>query len=94
MSLTIGPGFSIGPGFAVSSISSTVDIAYLVVAGGGSGGGGNYGGGGGGGGGVLAGVATLTIGTTYTINVGLGGANAAAGSVGNNGKESVIGATI
>jgi hypothetical protein len=46
--------------------------SYLIVAGGGSGGGNTSGGGGGGG--VLSGTSTLSVGTTYTIVVGAGGA--------------------
>lgn len=65
--------------FAV--LNPTYSINYLVVAGGGGGGigYGGSGGNGGGAGGVLAGAASLTVGTDYTITVGAGG-NGARGS--------------
>lgn len=61
----------------------TYTISYLVVAGGGGGGNAVYGvdnGGGGGAGGFLTGTAALSLGTTYAVTVGAGGANTVQGS--------------
>lgn len=60
------------------STSLTCDV--LLVAGGGGGGDAGYGGGGGGGGVLLHTSQSLTANTNYSITVGAGGANAAAGS--------------
>jgi hypothetical protein len=61
-------------------------IDYLVVSGGG---GSSYGAGGGGG--VLASTSTLTVGTAYTVTVGLGGAAGTPGSSnGSNGVASSL----
>ena len=64
-------------------------VQYLVIAGGG-GGGGDYGGGGGAGG-YLTGTSNLTVGASYSIVIGAGGAAATAGLVpGTNGVNSTF----
>jgi hypothetical protein len=69
---------------------SNPTVTYLVVAGGGSGGG-YYVGGGGGAGGLLTGSTILTLGTTYTITVGAGGAITTGANTGANGNNSSLG---
>ena len=64
-------------GDVTTPADATADVEYLLVAGGGSGAGSR--GGGGGGGGVLAGTATLGVGT-YAAVIGAGGTSGAAGS--------------
>ncbi len=59
--------------------SSTYSIEYLTVAGGGGGGTGGGGGGGAGGSRTASGY-TLTVGSSYTVTVGAGGASATSGS--------------
>lgn len=66
-------------------------VSYLVVGGGGAGGAGDSGGSGGGGGGAggyLSGYKSITAGTTYTINVGVGGTGTT--TIGNTGGSSSI----
>lgn len=79
------------------NVINTIPVDYLVVAGGGAGTGGYAGsavpGGGGGGGGYVEGNVSLTIGTTYSIVVGAGGAYAAAAATntkGANGADSTF----
>ena len=74
--------------------STAYSIDYLVVAGGG-GGGGSGGGGGGAGGLLTASAVSMFPGTSYTITIGAGGAggpsnNAAPGSIGIAGSNSVF----
>ena len=66
----------------LSNIKQNYSAAYLVVAGGGgaAAGSASLGGGGGGAGGLLTGSSTLTIGTTYTVTVGSGGAGDTTGT--------------
>ena len=79
----------------------TFSVDYLVVAGGGSSGaaGGGGGGGGGlrtsygsvtGGGGVAESALNLTAGTSYTWNVGAGGAGVVHANIGNDGSQSTF----
>jgi len=78
-----------GRGGTIGNIS----LDYLIVAGGGSGGSGsgfNAAGGGGGAGGVLQGAVSISVGDTYTLTVGNGGATAAPFALGNNGTNSVF----
>lgn len=63
-----------GSWFTVVDNPQVYSVSYLIVAGGGPSYGTNQGCGGGGAGGVLANSAVLTIGSTYTITVGAGGA--------------------
>ena len=61
----------------------TYTISYLIVGGGGGGGNAVYAvdnGGGGGAGGFLTGTSTLSLGSTYAVTVGAGGANTVKGS--------------
>jgi len=67
-------------------------ISYLVVAGGG--GGGYSIAGGGGAGGLLAGTASLSAGTAYTITVGAGGAGSTSAPTVNSGSSSSLGAIV
>ena len=74
--------------------STAYSVDYLVVAGGG-GGGGSGGGGGGAGGLLTASAVSVSPGTSYTITIGAGGAggpsnNAAPGSIGIAGSNSVF----
>jgi len=74
------------------TVSTGPSVTYLVVAGGGGGAG--YLGGGGGAGGFLTGSTTLTLGTTYTVTVGSGGAGkSVADGNGTNGNNSIISGT-
>ena len=66
-----------------------VNARYLIVGGGGAGG---QTGGGGGGGGVLNGNTFLATSLTYTITVGLGGANTSGGQ--NGGNSSITGTSL
>jgi hypothetical protein len=86
---------AIVPTFTNVTITNPVTsflASYLVVAGGGSGGatnvGASSGGGGGGAGGALTGLTTFTVGLTYYITVGAGGAST--NLLGNNGVNSQI----
>jgi hypothetical protein len=81
-------------GFVTSPTSPS--ISYLVIAGGGGGGAGP--GGGGGAGGLLSGTLVASVGTTYTVTVGAGGAStpgtwpsASGVAEGNPGNNSVLG---
>ena len=77
-----------------AGIMGSISLDYLVVAGGGSGGSGskfNAAGGGGGAGGVLQGAVSISVGDTYALTVGNGGATAAPFALGNNGTNSVFG---
>jgi hypothetical protein len=86
---------SIVPTFTNVTITNPITsflASYLVVAGGGSGGatssGTSSGGGGGGAGGALTGLTTFTVGLTYYITVGAGGAST--NLLGNNGANSQV----
>lgn len=73
--------YEIFNGAVWQSITGAYSVNYLVVAGGGGGGVNGYASNGGGGaGGLLANVASVQPGTTYTITVGSGGAAATNGS--------------
>jgi hypothetical protein len=84
----------------VFSAAQSLTCDYLVVAGGGSGGGGYAGGGGAGGlrstvgatggGGTVESALSITSGTSYTIQVGAGGASVTTSVIGNNGTNSVF----
>ena len=84
-------------GAVVLETQQTVDIEHLSVGGGGGGGYASYGGGGGAGGYVTNydGTAiTINTGTTYTIQVGTGGAGStSAPAVGDDGEDTVISGT-
>jgi len=69
-----------------------ISADFLVIAGGGSGQA-NSNGGGGGAGGYRTSTQNLTIGATYTITVGDGGASVTGGVDGNNGSDSSISGT-
>ena len=75
------------------SYTAPYSASYLIVAGGG-GGGWNYAAGGGAGG-LLAGTASLTPGTTYSVSVGAGGAGGTSGTNGGlqGGSSSAFGMT-
>ena len=96
----------VGPDSSAVTITTSVNVDYLVVAGG-AGAGTGHGGGGGagglrstvtatGGGGTLESVLTSTISTNYTVTVGAGGARRSAGATtaqytdGNSGSNSVF----
>jgi hypothetical protein len=86
--------YEVYSGIAWIGLTSQVYTAsYLMVAGGGGGGSGQTGvnqGAGGGAGGYLSGSSlSLTVGTTYTVTVGAGGA-APSSSIGSNGTDSSI----
>jgi len=77
--------------FSISVLNVPTSLDYLVVAGGGSGGR-YYNAGGGGAGGLLSATSvSVTPGTTYSVQVGAGGAAmSGAGTLGNNGSNSSI----
>jgi hypothetical protein len=76
--------------FTNNPLYTIPSVEYLVVAGGSSGGGGgSYAGGGGGAGGLLAGIASIAVGSSITVTVGGGGAGTS--GLGNNGSNSVFG---
>jgi hypothetical protein len=65
-------------------------VEYLVVAGGGGSGNGGASGGGGGAGGLLQGLLPITLGSSYTVTIGAGGAGTAGNSTA-SGNNSVFG---
>jgi hypothetical protein len=75
-----------------SVTSGSYNIDFMLVGGGGSGGqgSGNYGGGGGAGGLVWVQNQGVSVGTSYTITVGTGGAQQTSNVIGNNGNNSGI----
>ena len=76
------------------SAAQTYAMEYMLVAGGGSGGSAGDRGGGGGAGGLLTNfggtTVNLTVGTTYTITVGQGGASVNNNALGNPGNDSTM----
>jgi hypothetical protein len=82
-SLNVLEAYANGTWITFAGTVPTYTISYLLVAGGGGGGNAVYAvdnGGGGGAGGMLTGTTSLSLGTTYTVTVGAGGANTARGS--------------
>jgi len=77
--------------FSITVTGTPTSIEYLIVAGGGSGGR-YYNAGGGGAGGLLSATnVSVTPGTTYSVQIGAGGAAiSGAGTLGNNGSNSQI----
>lgn len=81
---------------SVAQPSNIPTTSYLTVAGGGGAGGTtgtNSYSGGGGGGGVVTGTASLTVGVTYSVTVGAGGAGASGLNSGSQGSNSQFAAT-
>jgi len=86
-------GWVVTNGFSGTIPSATYTANYLIVAGGGGGGGGN-GGGGGGAGGVLAGAQTFSVGTVYSMSVGIGGITSNTIQASNGGSSTFNGLTV
>ena len=79
----------------ITSTPYTYSIEYIVVAGGGGGGGGGgyETGGGGGAGGYITSTATFSVGSSYTVTIGAGGAVTGATGAGNSGNASSVSGT-
>jgi hypothetical protein len=82
-------GWLITGGLTTAPAATQYTATYFLLAGGGTGNSGGYAGGGGAGG-YIASTFTATVGTTYTITIGGGGAGLAANSGTNAGNNSTI----